>query len=201
MIHKSPQNFSSFFSPRGSCLVGNVTLIHEKWGLMWFCHKFTFQNDGHVCILVYACSFLMLHSLNLQITDLIRYDSSRSDQTLVYILTLGVVESYRNFGIGMCLLLTAFAYWFIGTCHDILLSPSASALIREVTRYAKTIPTCRAAYLHVISYNTPAMYLYKKMSFTCVRRLYGFYLIHGQHYDAYLFVYYVNGGRSPCSPL
>lgn len=111
-----------------------------------------------------------------EITDLIRYDSSRSDQTLVYILTLGVVESYRNFGI-------------------------ASALIREVTRYAKTIPTCRAAYLHVISYNTPAMYLYKKMSFTCVRRLYGFYVIHGQHYDAYLFVYYVNGGRSPCSPL
>ncbi|KAL2921443.1 Histone acetyltransferase MCC1 [Bienertia sinuspersici] len=111
-----------------------------------------------------------------EITDLVRFDPTRSDQSLVYILTLGVVESYRNFGV-------------------------ASGLIREVTRYAKTIPTCRAAYLHVISYNTPAIYLYKKMSFTCVRRLYGFYLIEGQHYDAYLFVYYVNGGRSPCSPL
>lgn len=111
-----------------------------------------------------------------EITDLVRCDSSRSDQTLVYILTLGVVEAYRNYGI-------------------------ASALIREVTRYAKTIPTCRAAYLHVISYNTPAIFLYKKMSFTCVRRLYGFYIIDGQHYDAFLFVYYVNGGRSPCSPL
>ncbi|CAO2832290.1 unnamed protein product [Amaranthus hypochondriacus] len=111
-----------------------------------------------------------------EITDLVRCDTARSDQTLVYILTLGVVEAYRNFGI-------------------------ASALIREVTRYAKTITTCQAAYLHVISYNTPAIYLYKKMSFTCVRRLRGFYLINSQHYDAYLFVYYVNGGRSPCSPL
>lgn len=111
-----------------------------------------------------------------EIGDLLRCDSARSEQTLVYILTLGVLEAYRNFGI-------------------------ASALIREVTRYARTIPTCRAVYLHVISYNTPAIYLYKKMSFDCVRRLYGFYLIEGQHYDAYLFVYYVNGGRSPCSPL
>lgn len=28
------------------------------------------------------------------------YDSARSDQTLVYVLTLGVVEAYRSFGIG-----------------------------------------------------------------------------------------------------
>lgn len=111
-----------------------------------------------------------------EINDFLRCDTSRSDQTLLYILTLGVVEAYRNFGI-------------------------ASALIREVTRYARTIQTCRAVYLHVISYNTPAIYLYKKMSFKCVRRLYGFYLIDGRHYDAYLFLFYINGGRSPCSPL
>ncbi|XP_063944864.1 histone acetyltransferase MCC1 isoform X3 [Daucus carota subsp. sativus] len=35
----------------------------------------------------------------------------------------------------------------------------------------------------------------------CVRRLHAFYFINGQHYDSYLFIYYVNGGRSPCSPL
>ncbi|KAL9225054.1 hypothetical protein vseg_001022 [Gypsophila vaccaria] len=111
-----------------------------------------------------------------EISDLIRCETGKPDQTLVYILTLGVVEAYRKFGI-------------------------ASALIREVTRYARTIATCRAVYLHVISYNTPAIFLYKKLSFKCVRRLHGFYLINSQHYDAYLFVYYVNGGRSPCSPL
>ncbi|KAM7277832.1 hypothetical protein ACFE04_004966 [Oxalis oulophora] len=110
------------------------------------------------------------------IADLLRYDPSKSDQTLVYILTLGVVEGYRNLGI-------------------------ASSLIREVIKYASSIPTCRAVYLHVISYNNPAIHLYKKKSFKCIRRLQGFYLINGQHYDSYLFVYYVNGGRSPCSPL
>ncbi|GJN21919.1 hypothetical protein PR202_gb09442 [Eleusine coracana subsp. coracana] len=39
------------------------------------------------------------------------------------------------------------------------------------------------------------------MQFKLVRRLPMFYYIRGQHYDSYLFLYYVNGGRSPCSPL
>ncbi|KAM7463557.1 hypothetical protein LguiA_031678 [Lonicera macranthoides] len=111
-----------------------------------------------------------------EIDDLLRFDTSRSDHTLVYILTLGVVESYRNFGI-------------------------ATTLIQEVINYASNIRTCRAVYLHVISYNNPAIYLYKKMSFQCVRRLHSFYFINGHHYDSYLFIYYINGGRSPCSPL
>lgn len=111
-----------------------------------------------------------------EIEDLLSFDSSKADQTLIYILTLGVVDSYRNLGI-------------------------ASSLIHEVMKYASNISTCRAVYLHVISYNNPAIHLYKKMSFQCVRRLYNFYFINGQHFDSYLFVYYVNGGRSPCSPL
>nr|DAD17847.1 TPA_asm: hypothetical protein HUJ06_019310 [Nelumbo nucifera] len=111
-----------------------------------------------------------------EIADTLRHDPSRIDQTLVYILTLGVVEPYRNLGI-------------------------ATSLIREVTKYASRIPTCQAVYLHVIAYNDPAITFYKKMLFKCIRRLSNFYYIQGQHYDAYLFVYYINGRRSSCSPL
>ncbi|KAL6533466.1 Histone acetyltransferase mcc1 [Orobanche minor] len=34
-----------------------------------------------------------------EIEDLLTFDSSKTDQTLVYILTLGVVDSYRNLGV------------------------------------------------------------------------------------------------------
>lgn len=134
------------------------------------------RPDGHADELIGFVTARIVLVRDSEIVDLLRYDSSKPDQTLVYILTLGVVESYRNLGI-------------------------ASALIREVIKYGASIPTCRAVYLHVISYNNPAIFLYRKMSFKCVRRLHGFYLINGQHYDSYLFVYYVNGGCSPCSPL
>lgn len=140
----------------------------------------------------------------LQIEDLLSFDSSRTDQTLVYILTLGVVDSYRNLGIGNFLFFHVFLFTFeciifFAEFYDIGIS--ASSLIHEVIKYASSLSSCRAVYLHVISYNNPAIHLYKKMSFQCVRRLYNFYYINGQHYDSYLFVYYVNGGRSPCSPL
>ncbi|XP_022743840.1 histone acetyltransferase MCC1-like [Durio zibethinus] len=115
-------------------------------------------------------------STNTYLADLLRYDSSKVDQTLVYIPTLGVVDAYRNLGI-------------------------ATALIHEVMKYALSIPVCHAVYLHVISYNNPAIHLYKKMSFKCVRRVHGFYSINCQHYDSYLFVYHVNGSRSCCSSL
>ncbi|KAK9095536.1 hypothetical protein Scep_027005 [Stephania cephalantha] len=111
-----------------------------------------------------------------QIGDMLRRDSLKTDKTLVYILTLGVVKSYRNLGI-------------------------ASVLVREAINYAANIVSCRGVYLHVIAYNKSAIGFYKKMSFNCARRLENFYYINGHHYDAYLFVYYVNGGRSPCSPL
>ncbi|KAL9382185.1 hypothetical protein Peur_025220 [Populus x canadensis] len=134
------------------------------------------RPNGHSDELIGFVTARIVLAKETEIGDLLIYDPLKPDQTLVYIMTLGVVETYRNLGI-------------------------ARSLIRQVIKYASSIPTCHAVYLHVISYNIPAIHLYKKMSFKCIRRLQGFYLINGQHYDSFLFVYYVNGGCSPCSPL
>lgn len=134
------------------------------------------EPDGQNVELIGFVTARTIATKDSEIEDLISYDRSRKDPTLVYILTLGVVERYRNRGI-------------------------ASSLIQEVINYASSIANCRAVYLHVIAYNNPAIHFYKKMLFKLARRLPKFYYINGQHYDSYLFVYYVNGGRSPCSPL
>ncbi|XP_028100429.1 histone acetyltransferase MCC1-like [Camellia sinensis] len=151
----------------------NVVNGHDivSWGAV-DCSRPNGQNDE----LIGFVTARVVQAKDSEIEDLLSFDSSKSDQTLVYILTLGVVESYRNFGI-------------------------ATSLVREVINYASSILTCRAVYLHVISYNMPAIHFYEKMSFQCVRKLHGFYFINGQHYDSFLFIYYLNGGRSPCSPL
>ncbi|KAG7010991.1 Histone acetyltransferase MCC1 [Cucurbita argyrosperma subsp. argyrosperma] len=136
-----------------------------------------------------------------ELSDLLRHDSLTTDETLVYILTLGVVESYRNLGIGTSFSeLYSILFFYTNVMFTNIELP-ASSLVQKVIKYASSIPTCRAVYLHVISYNSTAIKFYKKMSFKCLRRLSGFYFINGQHYDSYLFVYYVNGGRSPCSLL
>ncbi|XP_062222355.1 histone acetyltransferase MCC1 isoform X2 [Phragmites australis] len=136
----------------------------------------TSRSDDHRDEIIGFVTTRMIVAKDSEIEDLFRYNSSRKDLTLVYILTLGVVDSYRNLGI-------------------------ASSLVREVIKYAASISNCRGVYLHVISYNQPAISFYKKMLFKLVRRLPLFYYIRGQHYDSYLFVYYVNAGCSPCSPL
>ncbi|KAH8491559.1 hypothetical protein H0E87_023619 [Populus deltoides] len=151
------------------------SVVHERDIVSWAAVDRSRPN-GHSDELIGFVTARIAMAKEAGIGDLLRYDPSKPDQTLVYILTLGVVETYRNLGI-------------------------ARSLIRQVIKYASSVPTCRAVYLHVISYNIPAIHLYKKMSFKCIRRLQGFYLINGQHYDSFLFVYYVNGGRSPCSPL
>ncbi|CAN6461019.1 unnamed protein product [Victoria cruziana] len=111
-----------------------------------------------------------------EIEDILQCEISDKNRILVYILTLGVAQQYRNLGI-------------------------ASSLVREVINYASSIPECRAVYLHVIAYNRPAILFYRRMAFRCLRRLRYFYFINNQHFDAYLYAYYVNGGRSPCSAL
>lgn len=132
------------------------------------------RSDGYIDELIGFVTARIITVEESEIENLLRCDISRKDKTLVYILTLGVVEQYRNLGI-------------------------ASSLVREVIKYASSISSCRGVYLHVISYNQPAIRFYQKMMFKLVRRLSRFYYINGHHYDSFLFVYYVNGGQSPCS--
>ncbi|CAN6486551.1 unnamed protein product [Victoria cruziana] len=128
-------------------------------------------NDDEIIGFVTARIVIATES---EIADIL--GSSRTSQTLVYVLTLGVAEKYRKLGI-------------------------ASSLVQEVIKYGASLPECKAVYLHVIDYNEYAILFYKKMNFQCLRRLPSFYYINGRHYDAYLYVYYVNGGHSPQSAL
>nr|XP_016460189.1 PREDICTED: histone acetyltransferase MCC1-like [Nicotiana tabacum] len=57
-----------------------------------------------------------------EIEDFVRYESARLNHTLVYILTLGVAEGYRNLGIGFTKY--CYGFWF-----------SASSLIHEVSLF------------------------------------------------------------------
>lgn len=152
-----------------------VNVVTGKGIISWAAVDIS-RPDGQNDELIGFVTTRVIAAKDSEIEDLIRYDVSRKDQTLVYILTLGVVEHYRNLGV-------------------------ATSLVREVINYASSITNCPAVYLHVISYNNPAIHFYKKMLFKLIRRLPKFYYINGQHYDSYLFVYYVNGAQSPCSPL
>ncbi|KAH9305152.1 hypothetical protein KI387_009556, partial [Taxus chinensis] len=136
----------------------------------------TSKPDAHGDELIGFVTARVVVASESEAEDMLGYDMVKTDRTLVYILTLGVIKPYRNLGI-------------------------ASALVWEVIEYALSIPSCRAVYLHVISYNQSAIHFYKKNSFQCLRKLQNFYYINGCHYDAYLYVYYVNGGRAPCSAL
>ncbi|GAB4822810.1 hypothetical protein N2152v2_009856 [Parachlorella kessleri] len=96
-------------------------------------------------------------------------DPHWDQDSVLYILTLGVAEGFRGVGI-------------------------ASRLVDSAVSYAAALG-CRAVYLHVITYNTPAMALYSRLGFCHVAHLPDFYVIrtgrqpnpHQQIYDAVLF--------------
>ncbi|MED6204571.1 hypothetical protein PIB30_010120 [Stylosanthes scabra] len=98
------------------------------------------------------------------------HESAKSDETLVHVLTLGVVEEYRHHGI-------------------------ASDLLKKVIENASKTQSCRAVYLHSSCENEAAVHLYKKMSFKLIRKLPKYYSFNGRYSDAYLFVYPLNGAR------
>lgn len=90
---------------------------------------------------------------------------------LAYIMTLGVIDGFRRRGL-------------------------ASEILRQSIRYVEEEkPQVRAVYLHVVTYNTAAIQLYESMNFTRIGHFPGFYNLHGQPYDSYLYAFYVHGAR------
>ena len=76
-------------------------------------------------------------------------------------------------------------------------APPASHLVSQVLDFARSLRTCKGVYLHVVDYNLPAIRLYERLHFTCLRRLPDFYQLEGSDYTALLYIFYLNGGSPP----
>lgn len=128
------------------------------------------------------------------------YIVQHPEPTWPYTLRL---EGYMKFSTFRTIHMKSVLYWNNG-CGCLLnnyFDFSATSLIKQVIDYASTMTNCGAVYLHVISYNKPAIHLYQKMLFIRIRKLRSFYYINNKSYDAYLFIYYVKRGQSPCLPM
>uniref|UniRef100_A0A7S3XKF5 N-alpha-acetyltransferase 60 n=1 Tax=Heterosigma akashiwo TaxID=2829 RepID=A0A7S3XKF5_HETAK len=90
----------------------------------------------------------------------------------LYILTLGVDEQFRRQGIAQALVLKAIAF-------------------------GESQPGCMAVFLHVITYNTPAIEFYRRMGFNVQREIGDFYYIEGKRYSCFLCISYINGAEDP----
>ncbi|CAM6088278.1 unnamed protein product [Calypogeia fissa] len=92
-----------------------------------------------------------------------------------------------------------------GICYALAFRPDGTQLIAAVGSRVLMYNAADGDLLHSlkgeISYNNSAIYFYKKNSFQCMLRLRNFYYINGRHYDSYLYIYFVNGGRSRCSAI
>ncbi|PIK47436.1 hypothetical protein BSL78_15687 [Apostichopus japonicus] len=97
---------------------------------------------------------------------------------VAYILSLGVVSTFRRLGIATALLTNLLNYL---NTHDKL--------------------NIKAVYLHVLASNTNAISFYEKHSFRRHEYLPYYYAIRGKGKDGLSYVLYVNGGQPPWTLL
>jgi ribosomal protein S18 acetylase RimI-like enzyme len=90
--------------------------------------------------------------------------------SVCYILILGVVKEYRRQGLASILL---------------------ENLLNKLYKYE----TCKAIYLHVLYSNKQAIEFYQSKLFQYRIHLPYYYLIQGEHLDAYCFARYINGKK------
>jgi len=89
--------------------------------------------------------------------------------SMFYIMTLGIVPSLRQYGLG-------------------------SFLINQVLLpfLQTSVPTCGVVYLHVISYNQTAIRFYEALGFHYVNTIVNYYHIENQYYNCYLYAKILN---------
>lgn len=97
----------------------------------------------------------------------------RHGGAVAYILTLGVIDGFRRRGL------------------------AKELLRRSVAHIDGNMPDVHAVYLHVVTYNQPAIELYESMEFVRIANFPDFYHLHGKPYDSYLYALYIHGGRPP----
>ncbi len=90
--------------------------------------------------------------------------------SVCYILILGVVKEHRRQGL-------------------------ASILLENLLTKLSEYQTCKAIYLHVLYSNKHAIEFYQSKLFQYRLHLPYYYLIQGEHFDAYCFARYINGKR------
>ena len=81
----------------------------------------------------------------------------------IYIMTIGVLDEFRNMHIG-------------------------SNLLNYIYNISLEIESCLAIYLHVIYYNDSAIKFYQKNKFKKVNKLENYYYIDGKYYDSFVFL-------------
>lgn len=101
------------------------------------------------------------------------FGSKNTRGCIAYILTLGVIDGFRRRGLAKELLVRAIGY---------------------IDAHQKHV---QAVYLHVVTYNAAAIFLYESMGFARIEHFPEFYQLHGKPYDSYLYARYMHGGKPP----
>lgn len=71
----------------------------------------------------------------------------------------------------------------------------AQRLIEILINDTKNNNKCKALYLHVLNSNFPAIQFYNRNNFIELKFLSKYYYFNNEWHDAYLYAYYINGGK------
>ena len=125
----------------------------------------TEENDEVIGCVVGA--FLHHSRLSIETANML-VPNPQVHSKLFYIMTLGTVQEYRNYGI-------------------------ATMLVEQTMELVQRDPACGALYLHVIPFNLAAIRFYEKLGFYRVCTIENYYSIDDKQYDCFLYAKYFHG--------